>query len=214
MTSAAHCFHDKSCNKEVTACPPSSFRQAGDTSPEYVKAYSLLTFITGLNNVSALDTSRPLSGSSPSDGNETAEHPFSWDHQVCHKMPTCHDKCLHLEKHFCLHRAYRLLSSLNITGTCTATCTMSTIGTSPRTSGPASCRNLDFSPGHQRLQWARYLCRPSNVFLFCECAIRKGIELTRLCLPGVPSRAVVFLVRHVYKPQPSSTGPEPNGSAN
>eukprot|EP00750_Incisomonas_marina_P005964 INCI14258.2.p1 GENE.INCI14258.2~~INCI14258.2.p1 ORF type:complete len:545 (-),score=88.70 INCI14258.2:874-2508(-) len=54
---------------------------AGDTSPEYVKAYSLLTFITGLNNVSALDTSRPLSGSSPSDGNETAEHPFSWDHQ-------------------------------------------------------------------------------------------------------------------------------------
>ena len=50
----------------------------GDTSPEYVRAYSLLTFETGLGNVSALDTSRPLSGSSPSDGNETAQHPFSW----------------------------------------------------------------------------------------------------------------------------------------
>ena len=44
----------------------------GDTAPAYVHAYSLLTFSTGLDNVSAIDSSRPLSGSSPSDGNETA----------------------------------------------------------------------------------------------------------------------------------------------
>jgi hypothetical protein len=49
-------------------------RSAAGTAPpnpeskEYIKAYSMLTFITALNNVSALDTSRPLSGSSPSDG--------------------------------------------------------------------------------------------------------------------------------------------------
>ena len=47
----------------------------------YIAAYSALTFATALDNVSSLDTSRPLSGSSPSCGNETAEHPFSWDHQ-------------------------------------------------------------------------------------------------------------------------------------
>eukprot|EP00041_Stephanoeca_diplocostata_P022641 m.542306 g.542306 ORF g.542306 m.542306 type:complete len:1018 (+) comp22116_c1_seq1:202-3255(+) len=47
----------------------------------HIRAYADLTFLTGLSNVSAIDTSRPLSGSSPSDGNETAEHPFSWNHQ-------------------------------------------------------------------------------------------------------------------------------------
>ena len=51
-----------------------------DSNP-LLKAYSLLTFQTALDNVSALDTSRPLSGSSPSCGNETAERPWSWDHQ-------------------------------------------------------------------------------------------------------------------------------------
>lgn len=41
----------------------------------------MLTFLTELNNISAIDGTRPLSGSSPSDGNETAARPFSWDHQ-------------------------------------------------------------------------------------------------------------------------------------
>lgn len=52
-----------------------------DISPPYIEAYSKLTFLTALNNVSALDETRPLSGSSPSCGNETAAKPFSWDHQ-------------------------------------------------------------------------------------------------------------------------------------
>lgn len=51
------------------------------SSPPYLEAYSLLTFSTALANVTAIDTSRPTSGSSPSDGNETAARPFSWDHQ-------------------------------------------------------------------------------------------------------------------------------------
>lgn len=50
-------------------------------TPAYLEAYSLLTFQTALANVSAIDTSRPTTGSSPSDGNETAAKPFSWDHQ-------------------------------------------------------------------------------------------------------------------------------------
>lgn len=50
-------------------------------TPQNLKAYSLLTFTTALNNVTAIDTSRPTSGSSPSCGNETAEHPWSWNHQ-------------------------------------------------------------------------------------------------------------------------------------
>ena len=50
-------------------------------TPPYIEAYSLLTFQTALANVSAIDTSRPTTGSSPSDGNETAAKPFSWDHQ-------------------------------------------------------------------------------------------------------------------------------------
>jgi hypothetical protein len=50
-------------------------------SPPYLEAYSLLTFQTALANVSAIDESRPTTGSSPSDGNETAARPFSWDHQ-------------------------------------------------------------------------------------------------------------------------------------
>ena len=50
-------------------------------TPAYLEAYSLLTFQTALANVSAIDTSRPTTGSSPSDGNETAAQPFSWDHQ-------------------------------------------------------------------------------------------------------------------------------------
>lgn len=37
--------------------------------------YSQLTFGTVLSNISAIDTSRPLSGSSPSCGNETASYP-------------------------------------------------------------------------------------------------------------------------------------------
>jgi hypothetical protein len=81
------------------------------STPAYLEAYSLLTFQVGfpivlsqtcnnvflnatvsnkltdclhqtaLSNVTSIDTSRPTSGSSPSDGNETAAHPFSWDHQ-------------------------------------------------------------------------------------------------------------------------------------
>lgn len=50
-------------------------------TPADIAAYSELTFRTELANISAIDTSRPLSGSSPSDGNETAEHPWSWNHQ-------------------------------------------------------------------------------------------------------------------------------------
>ena len=46
-----------------------------------VKAYSDLYFRTVLANISALDGSRPLTGSSPSNGNETAAAPFAWDDQ-------------------------------------------------------------------------------------------------------------------------------------
>lgn len=56
-------------------------KPGGPTSPANIEAYSLLTFRTALANISAIDKTRPLSGSSPSDGNETAEHPYSWDHQ-------------------------------------------------------------------------------------------------------------------------------------
>ena len=44
-----------------------------------VKAYSDLYFRTVLSNISALDGSRPLTGASPANGNETAEEPFAWD---------------------------------------------------------------------------------------------------------------------------------------
>eukprot|EP01006_Ploeotia_vitrea_P029675 TRINITY_DN62168_c0_g1_i2.p1 TRINITY_DN62168_c0_g1~~TRINITY_DN62168_c0_g1_i2.p1 ORF type:complete len:648 (-),score=52.45 TRINITY_DN62168_c0_g1_i2:107-2050(-) len=43
--------------------------------------YSDLYFKTVLANISIIDTSRPLTGSSPSDGNETAAHPVSWNPQ-------------------------------------------------------------------------------------------------------------------------------------
>lgn len=60
-----------------------------------IKAYSDLYFRTILANVSVLDQSRPMTGSSPSNGNETAEacrlilrptltpsqEPFCFDHQ-------------------------------------------------------------------------------------------------------------------------------------
>ena len=66
---------EKDMKSAAGATPPNP------ESPAYITAYSLLTFETALGNVSALDDTRPLSGSSPSDGNETAAHPFSWDHQ-------------------------------------------------------------------------------------------------------------------------------------
>ena len=46
------------------------------------KPYADLYFRTVLSNVTALDSSRPTSGSSPSCGNETAEHPFCINHQT------------------------------------------------------------------------------------------------------------------------------------
>tara|TARA_B110000208_G_scaffold175619_1_gene221343 strand:- start:558 stop:3725 length:3168 start_codon:yes stop_codon:yes gene_type:complete len=47
-------------------------------SSKNTEAYSLLTFITAIGNITAIDTSRPTSGSSPSCGNETAAYPGSW----------------------------------------------------------------------------------------------------------------------------------------
>eukprot|EP01046_Picozoa_sp_COSAG06_P056750 COSAG06_NODE_10840_length_1608_cov_2.890451_2_plen_142_part_00 len=47
------------------------------SSPAYLEAYSLLTFQTALANVTSIDTSRPTSGSSPSDGAENMKRPFS-----------------------------------------------------------------------------------------------------------------------------------------
>ena len=67
---------EKDTKSAAGATPPNP------ESPEYMRAYSMLTFTTALSNVSAIDTTRPLSGSSPSDGNETAAHPFSYDHQT------------------------------------------------------------------------------------------------------------------------------------
>lgn len=43
--------------------------------------YSALYFATVLANISSLDQSRPMTASSPSNGNETADHPFSINHQ-------------------------------------------------------------------------------------------------------------------------------------
>ena len=45
------------------------------------KPYSDLYFRTVLANVTSIDASRPVTGSSPSDGNETAAAPFPVDHQ-------------------------------------------------------------------------------------------------------------------------------------
>lgn len=50
-------------------------------SAAYVKPYSDLYFRTVLQNISAIDKTRPMTGSSPSNGNETADAPFCVDHQ-------------------------------------------------------------------------------------------------------------------------------------
>ncbi len=47
----------------------------------YAKPYSDLYFRTVLQNISTIDTTRPMTGSSPSNGNETADAPFCVDHQ-------------------------------------------------------------------------------------------------------------------------------------
>lgn len=49
--------------------------------PYFKEQYSQLYFQTVINNISSIDTSRPILASSPSDGNETASNPVSIDPQ-------------------------------------------------------------------------------------------------------------------------------------
>jgi hypothetical protein len=57
-------------------------RDLANNTEYLVKPYADLYFRTVLANVTALDSSRPTSGSSPSCGNETAADPFCPDHQT------------------------------------------------------------------------------------------------------------------------------------
>jgi hypothetical protein len=50
-------------------------------SQSLISAYSDLYFKTILANISTIDTTRPMTGSSPSNGNETAAAPFCYNHQ-------------------------------------------------------------------------------------------------------------------------------------